>query len=101
MGMSAGNDTPGHAGRHALDGAPKAVLHRERVPPAAGAVPEARVAAWDGGCVGRLLPLLAQALLRHPRWFGYSQALLVLVCLAYTVNTLQFSTDRNDLISVK
>jgi predicted RND superfamily exporter protein len=64
-------------------------------------VPETCVARWHGGCTGRLLPLLARAVSRHPRWFVYSQSLLVLVCIAYTVTTLQFSTDRNDLISVK
>ena len=50
---------------------------------------------------GRLLHFLAEAVFHHPRWFCYTQLLLVLVCLGYTVTTLQFSTDRNDLISVK
>jgi uncharacterized protein len=50
---------------------------------------------------GRLLHFLAEAVFRHPRWFWYTQLLLVLVCLGYTVTTLQFSTDRNDLISVR
>ena len=50
---------------------------------------------------GRLLHSLAEAVFHHPRWFCYTQLLLVLVCLGYTVTTLQFSTDKNDLISVQ
>ena len=50
---------------------------------------------------GRLLHFLAEAVFHHPRWFWYSQVLLVLVCLGYTVARLQFSTDKNDLISVR
>jgi uncharacterized protein len=50
---------------------------------------------------GRLLHVLSDAVLKHPRWFCYTQLLLALVCLVYTVTTLQFSTDRNDLISVQ
>lgn len=97
--MSAGKDMACQLGRDASAEAPLTALHRERAPPPTGSVPEARVAAWNGGCAGRLLPLLTQALLRHPRWFWYSHPLLVLVCLALAVNTLQFSTDRNDLVS--
>jgi len=50
---------------------------------------------------GRLLHFLAEAVFHHPRWFWYSQVLLVLVCLGYTVARLQFSTDKNDLISIR
>src|ERR1017187_1092329 len=50
---------------------------------------------------GRLLHLLAEAVFQHPRWFWFTQLLLVLVCLGYTVTRLQFSTDKNDLISVQ
>ena len=48
---------------------------------------------------GRLLHLLAEGVFHHPRWFWSAQLLLVLACLVYTVSTLQFSADRNDLIS--
>ena len=48
-----------------------------------------------------MLHFLAEAVFRHPRWFWCAQLLLVLICLVYTVTTLQFSTDRNDLISVQ
>lgn len=50
---------------------------------------------------GRLLHSLAEAVFRHPRWFWYTQLVLVLVCLGYTITTLQLSTDKNDLISVQ
>jgi uncharacterized protein len=50
---------------------------------------------------GRLLHFLAEAVFNHPRWFWITQLLLVLICLAYTVTKLQFSTDRSDLISVQ
>ena len=53
----------------------------------------------DENRAGRLLHRLAEVVFRHPRWFAYAQVLLVLVCLGYTAATLQFSTDRNDLIS--
>ena len=48
---------------------------------------------------GRLLHRLAEAVIHHWRWFFYPQLLLVLICLGYTVTKLQFSTDRNDLVS--
>jgi len=50
---------------------------------------------------GRLLHSLLEVVFRHPRWFIYVELLLVLVCLAYTTTTLQFSTDKHDLISVQ
>ena len=53
------------------------------------------------GRAGRLLHYLAEAVFHHPGWSCYTQLLLVLVCLGYTVTTLQFSTDKNDLISVQ
>jgi uncharacterized protein len=48
---------------------------------------------------GRLLHFLAEAVFHHPRSFCYIQLLFVLVCLAYTVTTLRFSTSKQDLIS--
>ena len=50
---------------------------------------------------GRLLHFLAEAVFHHPRWFLYTQLLLALACLGYTVTTLQFSTEKQDLISVQ
>jgi uncharacterized protein len=50
---------------------------------------------------GRLLHSLVQAVFNHPRWFYYTQLLLFLVCLGYTATTLQFSTDKHDLISAQ
>jgi hopanoid biosynthesis associated RND transporter like protein HpnN len=50
---------------------------------------------------GRLLDRLAGALDRHPRWFFYPQVLVFFVCVVFTVQYLQFSTDRNDLISAE
>src|SRR5580765_3221123 len=50
---------------------------------------------------GRLLHSLAEAVFYHPRWFCCIQLLLVLVSLGYTVTTLQFSTDKHDLISTQ
>lgn len=46
----------------------------------------------------RLLRGLARAICRHPRWFFYPQALLLLVSALYTVRFLEFSTNRNDLV---
>jgi uncharacterized protein len=50
---------------------------------------------------GRMLHALGELVLRYPRWFCYPQLLLALVCLGYTVTTLQFSTDKHDLISTE
>ena len=49
----------------------------------------------------RLLHALAKAAIEHWRWFCLAQLLLLLICLAYTVVRLQFSTDKNDLISAR
>jgi uncharacterized protein len=50
---------------------------------------------------GRLLQSLVEVVFRHPIWFCSIQLLLVLICLGYTVTTLQFSTDKHALISVQ
>ncbi|MGE3312182.1 MAG: MMPL family transporter, partial [Limisphaerales bacterium] len=49
----------------------------------------------------RLLQRLALSVLRHPRWYFWPQVALALVCVAYTVLRLEFSTSRNDLVSDK
>jgi hypothetical protein len=46
----------------------------------------------------RVLRGLARAVYRYPRLFFYPQAVLFMVCLLYTVNKLEFSTSRNDLV---
>jgi hopanoid biosynthesis associated RND transporter like protein HpnN len=48
--------------------------------------------------VQRLLTRLADAVYLHPRAFFYPQVVLFVVCLAYTVHGLKFSTSRNDLV---
>lgn len=47
---------------------------------------------------GRLLSGLAQAIHRRPRWFIWPQALLLLLAVAYTVDSLQFHTRRDELV---
>ncbi len=46
----------------------------------------------------RFLTLLTQAIIRYPRVFFYSQAVLLLFSILYTVEHLEFSTSRNDLV---
>ena len=41
---------------------------------------------------------LARIVYRRPRPFFYPQIVLALVCVIYTVTSLQFSTKRNDLV---
>ncbi|MFN0066016.1 MAG: MMPL family transporter, partial [Limisphaerales bacterium] len=46
----------------------------------------------------RLLEWQAALVLKRPRWFVWPQVLLAMICVAYTVTHLQFSTRRNDLV---
>jgi hopanoid biosynthesis associated RND transporter like protein HpnN len=48
--------------------------------------------------LGRGLTRLTQAICRRPGWFIWPQALLLLVCVLYTVRCLQFNTDRSQLV---
>jgi hopanoid biosynthesis associated RND transporter like protein HpnN len=48
--------------------------------------------------LARLLGKLAAAVCRHPRWFVYPQVLLFALCIFYTVEFLQFDTNRDDLV---
>ncbi len=50
---------------------------------------------------GRLLARLAAAICAHPRWFVWPQVVLFCVCVLFTVDRLQFSTNRNDLVGGK
>jgi hopanoid biosynthesis associated RND transporter like protein HpnN len=47
---------------------------------------------------GRLLAGIAALIHRHPRWFIWPQFVLVLMSVAYTVNSLQFNTRRDELV---
>ena len=49
----------------------------------------------------RLLHKLADRLLAHPLWFVVPQALLLVLCVGYTITRLQFSTNRSDLVSAE
>lgn len=46
----------------------------------------------------RCLGALARAILRRPALFIYPQAVLFVLCVAYTARFLEFSTSRNDLV---
>jgi len=48
--------------------------------------------------LSRILTGLARAIYKHPRWFIYPQFLLFAFSVVVTVNYLQFSTSRNDLV---
>ena len=50
---------------------------------------------------GRLLARLATAIFNRPRWFIWPQVLLFVIYVLYTVDRLQFSTNRNDLVGGK
>lgn len=46
----------------------------------------------------RLFGRLAALVCAHPRWFIWPQYLLFAACVLFTVDRLQFSTNRNDLV---
>lgn len=50
------------------------------------------------GPVVRSLELLATAVSRRPGWFIYPQLLGFVLCVFYTVQNLQFNTDRSALV---
>ncbi len=49
----------------------------------------------------RLLTLLAGAVFRRPGWFLWPQVALAVVCVVYTIEKLEFHTDRNDLVGAE
>ena len=49
--------------------------------------------------IERLLQRLAARIWRHPLWFIYPQLVLCAVSIGYACFTLQFKTDKNDLVS--
>jgi hopanoid biosynthesis associated RND transporter like protein HpnN len=49
----------------------------------------------------RVLRHLAAAILRYPRAFFYPHAVLFVLSLGYTVDKLQFNTNRNDLVGAE
>ena len=46
----------------------------------------------------KILEGLANALEAHPRWFLFPQLLVFVVCVTYTINHIEFHTDRNALV---
>ena len=50
---------------------------------------------------GRLLARGAAAICARPRWFIWPQLLLFVLCVLFTIDRLQFSTNRNDLVGGK
>ncbi|MFZ0827122.1 MAG: MMPL family transporter [Verrucomicrobiia bacterium] len=48
--------------------------------------------------LARLLARLAAAVIRHPRWFIYPQAVLFLVCVLYTAGYLKTDMNRDNLV---
>jgi hypothetical protein len=49
----------------------------------------------------RALAWLARSVLRHRRFYFYSQLVLFAASIFYTINYLQFDTSRNDLVGAK
>ena len=47
---------------------------------------------------GRCLARLANVIYRRPGWFIWPQAILLAGCVLYTINSLEFSTDRGKLV---
>src|SRR5208283_1833902 len=48
--------------------------------------------------LARLLARLAAAVIRHPRWFIYSQAALFLASILYTIGYLKTDMNRDNLV---
>jgi uncharacterized protein len=48
--------------------------------------------------LARLLGKLTAAIIRHPRWFIYSQLALFVVCVLYTVGFLKADMNRDNLV---
>ena len=48
--------------------------------------------------MARALGALAAAVIRHQRFFLYSQLILFVICVAYTFKFLQFNTRRDNLV---
>src|ERR1700690_775631 len=48
--------------------------------------------------LARLLARLVAAVIRRPRWFVWPQIALFFACVFYTGTSLQFDTDRDDLV---
>lgn len=46
----------------------------------------------------QLLDRLTRLVHDHPRWVFYPSTLLLLICILFTIASLQFSTSRNDLV---
>ncbi len=46
----------------------------------------------------RTLRVVAEAVVRHPRWFVIPQLILFCVCVVYTIFCLQFDMSRDNLV---
>jgi uncharacterized protein len=49
--------------------------------------------------LARTLHRLAQAVIRHPRWFFWPQVFLAVVCIVITLAFLKFDPDQSNLVS--
>src|SRR5215469_2963707 len=49
--------------------------------------------------LARMLHGLAQAVIRHPRWFFWPQIFLAMVCVVVTLAFLKFDPDQGNLVS--
>lgn len=52
----------------------------------------------DHNLIARGLAALARLVLRYPRWIVYSQAVLFVCCVLYTIKYLEFDTRREHLV---
>jgi predicted RND superfamily exporter protein len=52
----------------------------------------------DTNIIARALGALARLVLAYPRFWLYSQFVLFVICVLYTVKTLQFDTRRDNLV---
>jgi predicted RND superfamily exporter protein len=52
----------------------------------------------EHSAIGRILAAVAHSTIRHPRAWLYSQILLFLLCVFYTVTNLEFETRRSNLV---
>ena len=52
----------------------------------------------DDSTIAKILARLAQVVFRHRRFLIYSQAVLFVVCILYTVKFLKFDMSRNNLV---
>ena len=49
--------------------------------------------------MARCLHRLALTVIRHPRWFLWSQVILAVACIVFTIAYLKFDPDQNNLVA--